>query len=154
MAWQDELPALAELSDQEAADAINAMTAEATPVDVFGSFRTFAALLTAAEYETLRETLNTQAASSHLLADAVDLLATPGDANGNGGGLALGHPSVVAMLEQFAAVEGLADVPAKVAAYVASLQPAASRKYQTVDASMVGVARGTRPAVQQEVSNG
>lgn len=150
MAWTDELPALAELSDQEAADAINAMTAEATPVDVFGSFRTLAAIVSDAEYEVLRAALNAGIAESHRVADAVDMLATPGDASGNGGGLALGHPSVVAMLEQLAAVEGLAAVPAKVAAYVASMQPVPSRKYPTVDASQVGVARGTRPAVQRE----
>jgi hypothetical protein len=134
MAWTDELPALAELSDQEAADAINAMTAEATPVDVFGSFRTLAAIVSDVEYEVLRGALNAAAADSHRVADAVDMLATPGDANGNGGGLALGHPSVVAMLEQLAAIEGLAAVPAKVAAYVASMQPDGPPKYPHIRA--------------------
>ena len=148
-----DLATLTELSDADAAAALNAMTVETTPTLVFGSFRTLAALLTATEYNTLRVTLAgavaaEAAAGGYLFADMQSMLALPGDAAGDGGGLDLGNAAFVSSLSALCAGEGLATVPGKVAAYVASLQPAARAKYSGIDASMVGVARGTRPLVQ------
>lgn len=134
MDWQDELPALAELSDQDAAAAINAMTVQDVRI-VFGSFRTFAALLTAMEYNTFRAVLAAAVAAEaqaggYLYADMTKMLELPGDEDGNGGGLDLGNASFVASLAALASQsQSLTDVPAKIAAYVASKQPAPRQKY-------------------------
>lgn len=123
------------LSDAEAAAVIDSQTVPAPYRMVFGSFRTLAAIIDQTEYNTLRATLNAAAQQQTdqggtLLADMVAMLRLPGDADGHGGGLDLGSAAVVAMLQQFAAaVPGLENVPAKVAAYVASQQPLALRRW-------------------------
>ena len=124
------------MSDAEAAAAIDAQTVPAPYRMVFGSFRTLAAILTDIEYNTLRAALNAAAqqetdAGGTRLADMVEMLKLPGDAEGNGGGLDLGSEGVAQMLAYFGAtVEDLAAVPGKVADYVASQQPPPVRKWQ------------------------
>ena len=134
--WTSELPALAALSDEDAAAAINAMTVQQS-VMVYGSFRTLAALLTSTEYNALRATLNSAAAAEaaaggSLINDAVMLLKVPGDQAGNGGGLALNDPTFVAQLDAISAMAGLNEVPGKVASYVAGMQPAPKPKHEWV----------------------
>jgi len=136
-------PEYAEMTDQEAADALSALTVASPTVDVFGSFRTLAAILTASEYEVLRNTLDTQVAGSRLLADMVTMLSLPGDSSGNGGGIALNNPTTVAMLEQFATAEGLEGVPAKVAAYCATYQPSPQPLFGRVREGEVQQARAS-----------
>ncbi len=123
------------MSDAEAAAAIDAQTVPAPYRMVFGSFRTMAAILTDAEYNTLRAALNAAAqqeadAGGTRLADMVEMLRLPGDAEGNGGGLDLGCEGVAQMLTYFGStVEALAEVPAKIAAFVAVQQPPLVRKW-------------------------
>ena len=124
------------MSDADAAAAIDTQTVPAPYRMVFGSFRTMAAILNDTEYNTLRAALNTAAqqetdAGGTRLADMVEMLRLPGDAEGNGGGLDLGSEGVVQMLAHFGStVEDLAAVPGKVAAYVHSQQPPPVRKWQ------------------------
>lgn len=124
------------MSDDEAAPIIDAQTVPAPYRMVFGSFRTLAAILTDVEYNTLRAALNAAVqqetdAGGTRLADMVEMLRLPGDAEGNGGGLDLGSEGVVQMLAYLGAfVEDLAAVPGKIAAYVASQQPPPVRKWK------------------------
>ncbi len=149
MTWKEELPNYADLSDADAAAAISALTNPPTPRMVFGSFRTLGAFLTEVEYNTLKAALTSAAAHEEeqggaRLNDMLKYMSIPGDESGAGGGLDLGAADVVGMLQHFAAVvpdEVLAEVPAKVAAYVASQQPAPSRKYPEVHAGDVAKAR-------------
>jgi hypothetical protein len=153
-----EKPAYAELSDEAALAAVAALTLPTQQRDVFGSFRTLAALLSQTEYNTLRAVLKSAsdtetAAGGTMLADMTAMLSLPGDSEGNGGGVALNSPGVVAMLQQFAAVEGLEEVPAKIAAYCATYQPTPQAVFSGVQLSDVEIARGTRPLVQVEVNH-
>jgi hypothetical protein len=91
---------------------------------LFGSFRTLAAILTQAEYDTLRATLAYYAAlekeaGGSRLNDMLTTLSIPGDISGRGGGLDLSSPDVVAMLTELSVVPGLENVAVKVAEYVA-----------------------------------
>jgi len=156
--WEAELPVLIERAAKEMpekqaggldawiADQINAMTVQDS-VAVFGSFRTLAALLTQQEYNALRGTLSAAAATETaaggtLLADMINMLKTPGDQEGNGGGLDFTSAGFVALLDQLAKAAELPDVPIKVAAYVAGKQPAPRRKYnQTASDPAVAGAR-------------
>lgn len=142
--WEAELPALAELTDQEAADAINAMATTETYMR-FGSFRTLASILTAEEYATVRTTLDTAAASNVMLADMVAMLKMPGDEGGNGGGIDFGNATVRTMLDS------LCD--ASVAAKIKAHAERTTAKYQPITADAVGMARGTRARVQVEGAN-
>jgi len=126
-------PEYAALSDQAAVDAISLLTDPAPTKMVFGSFRTMAAILTQQEYNLLRAAM-TQAAEAEknqggtLLTDMIQMLTIPGDEAGRGGGLDFTSEGVIGMLQQFAAsVPGLENVPAKIAAYVATYQTTVSR---------------------------
>lgn len=132
-------PAYADLSDQEAADALNALT-ETQIVSRFGSLRTLAALLTAEEYAVVRGTLDAAAGQSVVVADMLAMLKLPGDDQGNGGGIDLGNAAVRAMLDQLC-------TPA-VAAKIKGWAEAVSHPW-SVTADDVGLARGTRPFVQR-----
>lgn len=117
----------AELEPEAAAEAINAVTG--TPVSrfVFGSFRTFAALLTDTEYNALRATFKAvvaqeAAAGGCLYGDMEQMLLTPGDEDGNGGGLDLTAVGFVAAMNALCQSEALSAVPGKVASYAAGLQ--------------------------------
>lgn len=124
--WESELQSLTALSDQEAADAINAMTATETPpsparVPVRMNFADFARILDHGdeEYNTLRGVIEAAVnAGSYLVRDMRDMLATER-------GIDAGDPKTVvriaALCAQSAALSG---TPAKIAAYVASFQPA------------------------------
>jgi len=142
-----------QMADEEAAAAIDSQTIPAAYRMIFGSFRTLAAIVDQGEYNTLRATLKAAAEAETaqggtLLADMLDMLRMPGDAEGHGGGLDLGSPAVVGMLQQFAAaVPGLADVPAKVAAYVASQQPPALRRWQ--DPVFAGHVQSARKMIEE-----
>ena len=143
--WESELPALTALDNAAAAEAINAMTVQ-DRVSVFGSFRTLAALLNQTEYNTLRAALTAAAAQEttaggSLLADMIEMLKTPGDESGNGGGLDLTSPTFIAMLGQLATAASISDVPGKVAAYVASKQPPPRQKYRWTAAGEIKTAR-------------
>ena len=139
-------PEYAEITDEEAAAALSVLT-DPTPYRmIFGSFRTLAAILDQTEYNTLRAVLKSAsdtetAAGGTMLADMTAMLSLPGDSEGNGGGVALNSPGVVAMLDQFAAaVPALAEVPAKVAAYVAS-QQSPTKRYREIHAGDVAKMR-------------
>lgn len=143
--WECELPGLAELSDQDAALAINAMTVQDS-IYVFASFRTMAALLSATEYNTLRAVFKQAVASEaaqggSLLSDMEQMLLTPGSEDGSGGGLDITSPGFVSMLQQLCLLGGINDVPQKVADYAMSKQPPLRQKYSTAYAGQVALAR-------------
>lgn len=148
--WTSELPALAALSDADAAAAINAMTVQQT-IMVFGSFRTLQWLLTIAEYNAIKTTLlalaaQEKAAGGSFINDAIMFLNMPGDATGNGGGINFGDASFIANLQAVSAQANTPSVPAKVAAYVASQQPAPQPKYPWVRPGDVIRVRAGGPA--------
>lgn len=121
-AWEPELPALAALSDADAAATINAM--EVTEVvSHFGSYRTLAAILTQEEYATLKTTLAGAVESSPMVADMVAMLGLPGDSEGNGGGIDFGNATVRAMVDQLATAE--------VAAKIKAIAEVTRKKYST-----------------------
>lgn len=86
------------LSDQEAADALNALT-ETETYSRFASFRTLAALLTEEEYGAVRAAVDAAKAQSVLVADMLSFLELPGDEAGNGGGIDVGSAGVRAALD-------------------------------------------------------
>lgn len=132
-------PAYSGLTDQEAADALNAAT-ETTVVSRFGSLRTLAALLTAEEYATVRGTLDAAAAQSVVVADMLAMLKLPGDDQGNGGGIDLGNAAVRAMLDQLCTP----TVAAKIKGWAEQ-----TTHPWTVTTDDVGLSRGTRQFVQR-----
>jgi hypothetical protein len=144
--WESELDALAELSDEDAANTINAKTNEASGY-VFGSFRTFAALLTSLEYNTLRAVLDgaaatEKAAGGTLITDMIVMLSTPGNEHGDGGGIDFNSAAFIAMLGQLSgASEDLKSVPDKIAAYTLSKQGGNTPKYPFCAAGQVKTAR-------------
>jgi len=144
--WESEIPAIVaahpDWTDQQIADAINAMTVQ-DAVAVFGSFRTLAALLTAEEFNTLAAALDSAAASSRYVAEMVKMLSIPGNEAGDGGGLDFTNAGFTAMLNQLCAAANLPEVPGKIAAHVAGLQPVARQKYPWTAAGEMATARGT-----------
>lgn len=145
--WVGELPALAALSDQEAADAINAMTVPAPTRLVYCCFRTFAGILTQSEYNTLRAALEQTAAverqqGGYFYSDMLKALEWMAEELSGNGGIPVNHPVTQSLLSSLCAAANLPDVPAKVAAYAASLQPPPVRKYaETVLPGYVADAR-------------
>jgi hypothetical protein len=103
-------------SDSEAAEYLNAQNIVET-YRRFGSFRTLADLLTAAEYATLRTALTAAAAGQPVVADMIAMLELPGDEQGNGGGIDFGSARVAETLAQL--VESGLDttIAAKVTAH-------------------------------------
>jgi hypothetical protein len=95
-------PAYAGLSDQEAADVLNAETITET-YSRFVSFRTLMAELTPEEYRSVRATFTAAAASDVLLADAQAAMAA------EAGGIDFGHANTRALIDTlFAADAALA----------------------------------------------
>jgi hypothetical protein len=103
-------------SDAEAAEFLNAKNLVET-YSRFGSFRTLAGLLTAAEYAALKTALTAAAQGQPVLADMIEMLKLPGDEQGNGGGIDFGSARVAETLAQL--VEGGLDaaIAAKLTAY-------------------------------------
>jgi hypothetical protein len=114
--WEQELGALAALSDEEAAAAIIAMTV-AESYSRFGSFRTLAGLLTAAEYGALRAGLTAAAGLDPRIPDMIDMLELPGDEGGNGGGIDFSVADVQGLLATVLPGDDWAAARAKIAAY-------------------------------------
>ena len=139
-------PAWASLSDSDCAAAVVTVAAPAPTQMVFGSFRTLSAIITQAEYNTLRAALNAAAtaetnAGGTFYADMVALLKLPGDQQGNGGGLDFTNAAFVANLAGLCSTANLPDVPGKVAAYAASLQPPPSYPWAWVGPDAINCAR-------------
>jgi hypothetical protein len=103
-------------SDAAAADLLNAKNIVETN-SRFGSFRTVAELLTAAEYAALKAALATAAQGQPVLADMIEMLKLPGDEQGNGGGIDFGSARVAETLGQL--VQGGLDaaIAAKLTGY-------------------------------------
>lgn len=86
------------LSAAAAATALNAV--EITEVySRFGSFRTLANLLSAAQYTALRTVLDAAAVDNRVIADMIDMLKQAGDDQGTGGGIDFGSASVRATID-------------------------------------------------------
>ncbi|MGA2619845.1 MAG: hypothetical protein ABSF26_19705 [Thermoguttaceae bacterium] len=119
-------PQYSTMTDAQAMAVLNAPSAQ--PCSCFGSFRTLANLLTAAEYNALRAALNAAASASALLTDMIAMLALPGDEAGNGGGLDFGSAVLQSMVNQLCqGSTALTAVPGKIAAY-ATLQTSWARQ--------------------------
>ena len=103
-------------SDAEAAEFLGAKNVVET-YSRFGSFRTLAELLTAAEYAALKMALTAAAQGQPVVADMVEMLKLPGDEQGNGGGIDFGSPRVAEMLGQLVQSGLDADIAAKVTGY-------------------------------------
>jgi hypothetical protein len=69
-------------------------------INYYVSFRQLAEVLDDTEYNQLRNALDGVARNSRRVADMIETLKIPGDAQGNGGGLNFGHPAVRAFIEQ------------------------------------------------------
>jgi hypothetical protein len=69
-------------------------------VDHYASFRQIAAVLDDTEYNQLRNLLDGIAQQNRRVADMLEMLKLPGDAQGNGGGINFGHPAVRGFIEQ------------------------------------------------------
>jgi hypothetical protein len=102
-------------SDVEAAEYLNARNIVET-YRRFGSFRTLADLLTAAEYAALRTALTAAAAGQPLVSDMIAMLELPGDERGNGGGIDFGSARVAETLAQLVENGLDAAIAAKVTA--------------------------------------
>ena len=103
-------------SDAEAADFLNAKNVVET-YGRFGSFRTLAELLTAAEYAALKTALTTAAQGEPVVADMVEMLRLPGDERGNGGGIDFGSARVAEMVGQLVSSGLDAAIAAKLTGY-------------------------------------
>jgi len=136
-------PEYAAMTPQQVADAVNSQTVPAEPVCVFLSFRSLGALLTCAEYDTLRWILDSaceqeKATNGHRLQDIRDMLKQPGDQAGNGGGIDFNLAETMLNLEHLCSQSELVSaVPAKIASYVASMQPAPTKKFREIHAGDV-----------------
>lgn len=154
--WEAELPALAALTDQEAADAINAMTTRPFKPEAWVSFRTFSVVpglgLLAGQRLTdkLRAILATDEptgdSDAEVLARAfrrnIEYMADPKSA-----GIDVSREEVHAGLQLAVGFGGV--TAEEVAAILDFGLDTARAKYATIEASAVGVARGTRPLVQR-----
>lgn len=107
----------AALTPEAAAAAINALTRTET-FSRFLSLRSLAAVLSDAEYTAFKAFTATAAQTSARTADMVALLETPSNDEGDNGGLDFGEADVLAMMDAFAAIEGMADAAARVKALV------------------------------------
>ena len=139
-------PAWSSLSDADCAAAVVATGVPSPPQMVFGSFRTLSAIITQSEYNTLRAALNAAAtaesnAGGTFFADMISMLKLPGDQQGNGGGLDFTNATFVSNLAALCSTANLPDVPGKVAAYAASLQPPPNYPYAWVAPGNVNTAR-------------
>ncbi len=103
-------------SDAEAAELLNAKSVVET-YSRFGSLRTLAELLTAAEYAALKTALTAAAQGQPVVADMVEMLKLPGDEQGNGGGIDFGSARVVETLGQLVENGLDAGIAAKVTGY-------------------------------------
>jgi hypothetical protein len=103
-------------SGAEAADFLNAKSIVET-YSRFGSFRTLAELLTAAEYAALKTALTAAAQGEPVVADMVEMLKLPGDEQGNGGGIDFGSTRVAEMVGQLVGSGLSAAIAAKLTGY-------------------------------------
>jgi hypothetical protein len=103
-------------SDADAADLLNAKNIVES-YSRFGSFRTVAELLTAAEYAALKTVLTAAAAGQAVVADMIEMLKLPGDEQGNGGGIDFGSARVAEMLAQLVQSGLDAGIAARLTAY-------------------------------------
>jgi len=109
------LPAYAGMTDEEAYSALSAETVT-KPCQRFVSLRGVANVLTDVEYATFKAFLETVAGYGARYADMVTLLSSPCGDEGETGGLDFGCDDVRALIDQFAAVDDMADAAVKLKA--------------------------------------
>lgn len=134
----------ASLSDEEAADALNAKTVTVA-YSRFVSYRTLMAELPTTDYRTMRATFQTAAESDVLLADADAAMSA------EAGGLDFGHATARAMIDTLFAADLAATLKALAEHLVSPAEAAGIGAVQIPD---VEIARGSRPSVQQEPAHG
>lgn len=132
-------------TDAQVAAYLQGLTVPNT-AQVFGSFRTLAGILTATEYNTLRTALVSAAAAEktaggYLINDMIGLLATPGDAVGNGGGINFQDPNFIAELTALCTAASLPNVVGEVAAYCATMAPPLPKYSDNIQPGNVTCAR-------------
>lgn len=160
MPWTDELPALAALSNAEAAVIINAMTVTVLVPGTMVNSRTIPALFAnPLDGERLNRKLDAMAArdvptgddnTSVLIGLAIRTCKhwmAPEQ-----GGIDVGHAGVRGLLDMLPNIPDSGITTTEVATLKAAGE-VVQAKYTPVDASAVGMARGTTPAVQVEVIN-
>jgi len=140
----------AEHANQTDAERWSDLTAKTITVtrDRWASLRTIAGILSPDEYDIVRQSLDAAAQTRPVIADAVAMLAQPGDDLGNGGGLNFGHPTVRAMCDQILA--GHPDIAAKLKAF-------AEEKISQIEqwaADSVTVREGHLASARQLISEG
>lgn len=134
------------MTDQEVADSLNAAN-RTQVVSTFATWRTLLAQVGPEVTATIKAKVDAAAAANPAIALAADMLKTYSD----GGGLDLGHAYTRAVIDSLVAAEVLTADEATALKGIAETQVSRAAELGiTVEASAVGIARGTRPLVQQE----
>lgn len=139
----------AAMTDQEVVDSLHAED-RTQVVIVFATWRTLLAAAGPTVTATIKAKIGAAAESNPAIALASDMLATYSD----GGGLDMGHAYTRGVIDSLVTAEVLTADEAAVLKAVAerTVSRAVELGLSGVEASAVGIARGTRPLVQQEVN--